>query len=316
MDSTPLPCQRRSCPPPRRAPTVRRSSIPQVSRERVDAHLTARSPLNPITPIIDAKPTAALSPKENLPSKTVKKKIRNDDDLYTVVQNTPAASNDNAGDVGDDTDGDDTETNFNTDWIGVLVDKPRGERGRADRTDRRGWDKARILRRAGITEAQYHRYMASISLILSVELLTLLSRRNPRIGFVTVTLMSQRSSQRMRYFTRQNIVLLSKRYVQSAWYFSFANSDQMKELHPRFNFHTGNWLTRHFVMNHCQVKSKSFANLGVDPDVKIYQNYKNRLKQDFKKRQLYPSRSKGIRQTRPMDEVRHPFGSIAFQSKI
>jgi len=89
----------------------------------------------------------------------------------------------------------------------------------------------------------------------------------------------------------------------------FADSNQMKALHPRFKFHTGDWLTRHFLINHCQVMSKSFATLGDDPEIKIYQDYRNRLKQDFKKRQVYPptSRVKGTHRTRPMDEVRSSF---------
>ena len=47
----------------------------------------------------------------------------------------------------------------------------------------------------------------------------------------------------------------------------------MKDLHPRFRWHTDDWLTRHLVLMHCQAKSRSFTRLGDDPDLKTYDNY-------------------------------------------
>jgi len=54
---------------------------------------------------------------------------------------------------------------------------------------------------------------------------------------------------------------------------------QMKELHPRFRFHTADWLIRHFLITHCQVMSRSFAR-AVDPDVVTYKNYMKKKSQD------------------------------------
>lgn len=70
----------------------------------------------------------------------------------------------------------------------------------------------------------------------------------------------------------------------------------MQELHPRFRWHTGDWLTRHLVLTHCQVMSRSFAKLGVDPDLAVYQNYLKKQKHDrvtqeaLKKRRIEPPR--------------------------
>ena len=47
----------------------------------------------------------------------------------------------------------------------------------------------------------------------------------------------------------------------------------MKELHLRFLFHMRDWLTRHLVVMHCQAMSRSFARLGDDPDLEIYNRY-------------------------------------------
>jgi len=63
----------------------------------------------------------------------------------------------------------------------------------------------------------------------------------------------------------------------------FADNGQMKALHPRFRFHTGDWLTRHLVVTHCQAISRSFARLGEDPDLKILENYRNRQKRNKQK---------------------------------
>ena len=72
----------------------------------------------------------------------------------------------------------------------------------------------------------------------------------------------------------------------------------MQELHPHFQFHTGDWLTRHLVLMHCQVMSKTFAQLGDNPDVKIYEKYMKKQRQNrekesqkaLKKRRIEPPR--------------------------
>jgi len=72
----------------------------------------------------------------------------------------------------------------------------------------------------------------------------------------------------------------------------------MKELHPWFRYHTGDWLTRHMVIMHCQVMSRSFTELGANPDLEIYKNYMKKQEeklqkvanQALKKRRINPSR--------------------------
>jgi len=54
---------------------------------------------------------------------------------------------------------------------------------------------------------------------------------------------------------------------------AFTDNEEMKDLHPRLQFHTGDWLTCHLVIKHCQSKSRYFAKAGDDPDLKIYKQY-------------------------------------------
>src|SRR5258706_3586467 len=54
----------------------------------------------------------------------------------------------------------------------------------------------------------------------------------------------------------------------------------MKELHPRFRFHTRDWLTQHLLIMHCQVMSQSFARLPKDPNLVIYNNRMNKERWD------------------------------------
>ena len=54
----------------------------------------------------------------------------------------------------------------------------------------------------------------------------------------------------------------------------------MKELHPRFRFHTRDWLTRHLLIQHCQAMARWFAKIGDDPDLKVYENYMNNQKRE------------------------------------
>ena len=57
----------------------------------------------------------------------------------------------------------------------------------------------------------------------------------------------------------------------------------MRDLHPRFRFHTGDWLVRHLVIKHCQSRSRFFAKVGDDPDLKIYEQYMIKQKQQKQK---------------------------------
>jgi hypothetical protein len=70
----------------------------------------------------------------------------------------------------------------------------------------------------------------------------------------------------------------------------------MKDLHPRFRFHTHDWLTRHLLIKHCQAILRSFVRLGDDPDLATYEEYMNKQKrkkqkeaqQTLKKRRIEP----------------------------
>jgi len=57
----------------------------------------------------------------------------------------------------------------------------------------------------------------------------------------------------------------------------------MKELHPQFRYHTSDWLTCHMVIMHCQVMSRSFTELGADPDLEIYKNYMKKQEEKLQK---------------------------------
>ena len=67
--------------------------------------------------------------------------------------------NDDDNDNGNDNDNDDDDDK--TSWINRWIDKPFGEGGRKNKEGRPGWGKPEILKTAGITEAQYNRYMVS-----------------------------------------------------------------------------------------------------------------------------------------------------------
>jgi len=60
----------------------------------------------------------------------------------------------------------------------------------------------------------------------------------------------------------------------------FADNAQMKEMHPRFRFHTADWLTHHLVVMHCQAMSRAFRELGQDPDVAVYEAILKKRKQN------------------------------------
>jgi len=63
---------------------------------------------------------------------------------------------------------------------------------------------------------------------------------------------------------------------------AFTDNAEMKDLHPRFQFHTSDWLTCHLLVKHCQSKSQYFAKAGDDPDLKFHEQYM--IKQKHQKR--------------------------------
>jgi hypothetical protein len=57
----------------------------------------------------------------------------------------------------------------------------------------------------------------------------------------------------------------------------------MRELHLQFQYHTSDWLTCHMVIMHCQVMSRSFADLGTDPNLEIYKHYMEKQENELQK---------------------------------
>ena len=118
---------------------------------------------------------AALDSSEPRTSTGVKRKRGDDNDLRLMIQSVLADSDDNDNDDNDSDDSDDGD-NYNADtidkpsWVDCWVDQPPGERGRANRNGRLGWGKPEIMEVTGITEAQYSRYMVSLSIVLAVRL--------------------------------------------------------------------------------------------------------------------------------------------------
>ena len=69
-------------------------------------------------------------------------------------------------------------------------------------------------------------------------------------------------------------------HLQAIYLSLVADNGQMKELHPWFRFHMGDWVTCHFAVTHCQVMSRSFTRLGDDPDIKIYEWFMNQQRRN------------------------------------
>ena len=122
---------------------------------------------------------AALDTIQPQPSKGVKRKRDNDENddndtlkrfrrllaqSYDDNDNDEYGSdsdNDDNNNNGNDNDNDNNDDNDETNWINRWIDKPFGEGGRKNKEGRPGWGKPEILKTAGITEAQYNRYMVS-----------------------------------------------------------------------------------------------------------------------------------------------------------
>ena len=77
-------------------------------------------------------------------------------------------------------------------WVGHWINKPPGERGHRNREEHSGWGKTEIEKVAGITDAQYSRYMVSFVVILAVEHTDSFLHRNPRIFCAIATSTPQR----------------------------------------------------------------------------------------------------------------------------
>ena len=201
-----------------------------------------------------------------------------DDDDHNNNNNNNSNSNSNVRNNRND-----ASTPNKPSWVDSFVDQPYGERGCTTKGQRVGWKKQEVLDVTGITEAQYTRYMVSFSIILAAGFTDSISSRNRHTGSASVTLTSQRAFVKTTGLIQLGILSLSRLYMYISLVLSpFADCGQMKDLHPRFRWHTDNWLTHHFVLNHCRVKSRAFGKLAddPDPDVEIYEDYLMMKKQN------------------------------------
>ena len=123
-------------------------------------------------PVDRAGLMAALDNSEPRTSTGVKRKRGDDNDLRSTIQSILAYSDDNDNDDNDNDNGDDYNagTIEKPSWIDCWVNQPPGERGRTIRNGRLGWGKPEIMEVTGITEAQYTRYMVSLSIVLALGL--------------------------------------------------------------------------------------------------------------------------------------------------
>ena len=96
-------------------------------------------------------------------------------------------------------------------WINCWIDKPPSEGGRRDKEGCPGWGKPEILKTAGITEAQYNRYMVSFHVSFAVGLIDLILPRCPHTICVLSTSTPRRHSATMLCFIRLSMGSSSKK---------------------------------------------------------------------------------------------------------
>ena len=117
---------------------------------------------------------AALDTSKPRSSKGVKRKHDDDNNLRTVIESILANDDgDNSNNDDDDNIGSDDDNSGAIDkpsWVDRWIDQPPGEQGRVSKDVRLGWGKPEIMRVTGIMEAQYIRYMVSLSIVLAVRL--------------------------------------------------------------------------------------------------------------------------------------------------
>ena len=117
---------------------------------------------------------AMLNTSKPRSSKGVKRKHDDDNDLCAVIESILTNDDgDNSNNDNDDNIGSDDNNSGAIDkpsWVDCWIDQPPGERGRVSKDAWLGWGKPEIMRVTGITEAQYIRYMVSLSIILAVQL--------------------------------------------------------------------------------------------------------------------------------------------------
>jgi len=160
-----------------------------------------------------AKLMAALESSQTGPSKVIKWKLDNDDQVLVIFQNLIAGGADK--DEDNNCNKDNKDSSVYTHWINYWIDKPVSEQRRTHRDGRPGWGKPKIMSTASITEAQYTHYMVDLPSILAVELTDSISPSDLRIVCVITISTSQRPSTTTVRPTWMSIFSLFKRLVQS-----------------------------------------------------------------------------------------------------
>ena len=123
---------------------------------------------------VHTKLMAALNTSKPRSSKGVKRKHEDDNDLRAVIEsiltndNGDNSNNDNDNNIGSDDNNSSTIDKLS--WVDCWIDQPPGKRGCVSKDTWLGWGKLEIMRVTGITEAQYIRYMVSLSIVLAVWL--------------------------------------------------------------------------------------------------------------------------------------------------
>jgi len=207
--------------------------------------------------------------------------------------------NDDDDNDDNDNDNDDNDNDDNDSWYDCWVKKPVGEHGWWTKDGCKGWGLVDILAVACITETQYRHYLVSSLLFLQSTSLTLFIQKSTHrlCNHYFDTTPSFCHNQVTR--PAQYALIIEKvcpiMIIQLPSL--FADITQMKELHPHFRFHTGDWLTHHFLVMHCQAMSWSFHDLGDDPDVTVYKRILKKLEQ---KQQTGFQRSVNCRIVSPM----------------
>ena len=117
---------------------------------------------------------AALDTSKQRSSKGVKRKHDDDNDLCAVIESILANNNSNNSNNNDDdnisSDDDNSGTIDKPSWVDRWINQPPSEQGHVSKDAWLGWGKLEIMRVTGITEAQYIRYMVSLSIVLAVWL--------------------------------------------------------------------------------------------------------------------------------------------------
>lgn len=210
-------------------------------------------------------------------------------------------SDDNDDNDDDDDDDDDEPDNRNDEdgdaredggpyaWIGKWIQKPKGERCRRTTNRKKGGKRigfttAKLLRIAGITREKYSMYKVRL-----------------QFPFCRITDSPQKSAHQLigRYFDiskkfstntdnhPDSWALIVEKVRPVHFHSMFLTFLQMKERHPRFRWHGGNWLIEHIAVGHLEAMRRSLKRR--DPDLQDLQEYDQLVAEGIvKKRKIRP----------------------------